>query len=66
MDGVAEWSSVLEIKGVTISDFTTFTCVAQNPLGSHTSNHTLSAPTQPGTPLTLNVSYIFFIHIKVC
>ncbi|KAG7171217.1 Synaptogenesis protein syg-2-like 8, partial [Homarus americanus] len=58
MDGVAEWSSVLEIRNVVAKDFTSYICVAYNPLGSHTLNYTLNPPTHPGTPLSLNVTVL--------
>ncbi|XP_071534248.1 synaptogenesis protein syg-2-like isoform X2 [Panulirus ornatus] len=65
MDGVAEWSSVLEIRGVTKDDLTNYTCTAHNPLGSYTSNYTLSLPTQPITPLTLNVTVVSETSVAV-
>ncbi|XP_069945501.1 synaptogenesis protein syg-2-like isoform X2 [Cherax quadricarinatus] len=65
MDSVAEWSSVLEIRSVTAGDFTSYTCVATNPLGSYTLNYTLSPPTHPGTPLSLNVTAVSDTTVEV-
>ncbi|XP_069161150.1 synaptogenesis protein syg-2-like [Procambarus clarkii] len=65
MDGVAEWSSVLEVRSVTARDFASYTCVALNPLGSHALNYTLSQPSQPGTPLSLNVTAVSDTTVEV-
>ncbi|KAK4315862.1 hypothetical protein Pmani_012944 [Petrolisthes manimaculis] len=58
VDGVAEWSSVLEVKKVDLEDLTNFTCYAQNALGSHSEIYALSQPSHLGSPLTLNVTVL--------
>ncbi|XP_064104227.1 nephrin-like [Macrobrachium nipponense] len=58
MDGLAEWSSVLEIRSVTSRDYTTYTCTASNYKGAYTSNHTLGPPIPPHQPYNLSVASV--------
>ncbi|XP_064104325.1 nephrin-like [Macrobrachium nipponense] len=58
MDGLAEWSSVLEIRSVTSRDYTTYTCTASNYKGAYTSNHTLGPPIPPHQPYNISVASV--------
>ncbi|XP_064104350.1 hemicentin-1-like [Macrobrachium nipponense] len=55
IDGLAEWSSVLEIRSVTDKDYTTYTCTASNYMGTLTSNHTLGPAIPPLQAYNLSV-----------
>ncbi|KAG7163850.1 Nephrin-like 14 [Homarus americanus] len=57
-DGVVEWRSVLEVRGVTARDYTHYTCTATNPLGKHSSLLALTPPLPPATPLHLTVGNV--------
>ncbi|KAG7173704.1 Receptor-type tyrosine-protein phosphatase F-like 4 [Homarus americanus] len=58
VDGLVEWWSVLEIRKVTVRDYTYYTCTAVNTLGSLTINHTLSPPLVPHPPTHLQVTTV--------
>lgn len=55
-DGVALWTSVLEVRRVTDRDYTTYTCIAHNTEGEHSLNLTLGPPLPPQAPYNLTVS----------
>ncbi|XP_069955103.1 uncharacterized protein [Cherax quadricarinatus] len=55
VDKVIVWSSVLEIKSVTVDDYTNYTCTAYNSEGSYDVNFTLGPPIIPGVPVNLNI-----------
>ncbi|XP_069156203.1 nephrin isoform X2 [Procambarus clarkii] len=55
VDKVIEWSSVLEIRSVTVHDYTDYTCTAHNAQGSYALNFTLGAPIVPSVPINLNI-----------
>ncbi|KAK8404902.1 hypothetical protein O3P69_001477 [Scylla paramamosain] len=56
VDDVIEWSSVLEVKSVTIRDYLNYTCAAHNSQGSHSVSFTLTPPILPAAPISFNVS----------
>ncbi|KAK7069629.1 hypothetical protein SK128_021259, partial [Halocaridina rubra] len=58
VDGLVEWSSVLEIRNITEKDYTTYTCTVTNSRGSYVFNHTLGPPVPPNPPQTLNVTSV--------
>ncbi|XP_071534108.1 nephrin-like [Panulirus ornatus] len=58
VDGVVEWSSVLEIKGVTPRDHAGYTCTATNTLGKHSYRLVLTPPVPPATPTHLMVANV--------
>ncbi|XP_037792359.1 nephrin-like, partial [Penaeus monodon] len=58
VDGVVEWSSVLEVRSVTIRDYGVYTCTAENEKGAHAANFTLSPPVLPAAPLDVNVTVV--------
>ncbi|XP_069983443.1 nephrin-like isoform X2 [Penaeus vannamei] len=49
-DGVAEWSSVLRVRDVTEMDYTNYTCISRNALGSFVIHFSLLPPSPPATP----------------
>lgn len=59
VDKVMEWSSVLEIRSVSVLDYINYTCIANNRLGTLTSMYALTPPVLPATPLYFNVSLWF-------
>ncbi|XP_064102722.1 nephrin-like [Macrobrachium nipponense] len=58
VDGLVEWSSVLEIKNISRKDYTTYTCIATNSRGSYIVNYTLGSPVPPNPPQYLNVTTV--------
>ncbi|XP_066987486.1 opioid-binding protein/cell adhesion molecule homolog [Macrobrachium rosenbergii] len=58
VDGIAEWSSVLEIRSVTDKDYTTYTCTASNYMGTLTSNHMLGPAIPPHQAYNLSVASV--------
>ncbi|KAK3867654.1 hypothetical protein Pcinc_026898, partial [Petrolisthes cinctipes] len=55
---VTEWSSVLEVRGVTVRDHGRYTCTAHNSRGSHSLTFNLSPPLLPATPWNMNVTVV--------
>ncbi|KAK7079805.1 hypothetical protein SK128_017114, partial [Halocaridina rubra] len=51
VDGIAEWSSVLEIQGITIRDYSDYVCTAFNSQGITSINFTLTPPPPPQMPI---------------
>ncbi|KAK3867015.1 hypothetical protein Pcinc_027484 [Petrolisthes cinctipes] len=58
VDKVTEWSSVLEVRGVTVRDHGRYTCTAHNSRGSHSLTFNLSPPLLPATPWNMNVTVV--------
>ncbi|XP_071534279.1 nephrin-like isoform X2 [Panulirus ornatus] len=58
VDGLLEWSSVLEIRKVSAKDYIQYACTAFNSLGSLTTNYTLGPPVPPTVPTHLHVSTV--------
>ncbi|KAK3879968.1 hypothetical protein Pcinc_015507 [Petrolisthes cinctipes] len=58
VDKVMEWSSVLEIRNVSVLDYINYTCIADNRLGTLTSMYGLTPPIRPATPLYFNVTSV--------
>ncbi|KAG7157094.1 Nephrin-like 25 [Homarus americanus] len=58
VDKVMEWSSLLEIRSVTVLDYTNYSCTAHNSRGSYTTTFTLRPPIIPSAPTILNVTSV--------
>ncbi|XP_068200372.1 uncharacterized protein [Palaemon carinicauda] len=58
LDDLDMWSSVLEVRNITATDYKTYICQATNSRGTYTANHTLGPPVPPSEPQSLNVSNV--------
>lgn len=55
VDEITEWSSVLEVKSITVRDYMNYTCAAHNSQGSNAVSFTLTPPILPTVPNNFNV-----------